>query len=253
MTANELKDFLDEKADYYNQPLFIETDPIQIPHLFTKKEDIEIAGFFAAILAWGNRKMIIRNAKNIMDIMGNNPYDFIINYAGATDTISAFKHRTINGEDLHQMFASLHRIYHIYGGLENVFSQPTDLNLQERISRFKQLFFEGATILRTQKHISDPSKGSAAKRLNMYLRWMVRRDNKGVDFGIWKKISPSELSCPLDVHSGTVARSLQLLQRKQNDQKALRELDNALRQLDPNDPVKYDFALFGLGAIEKFE
>lgn len=253
MDAFTLKEFLDEKADYYNQPRFIETDPIQIPHLFTKKEDIEIAAFLSSIIAWGNRKMIINNGKKIIELMGNNPYDFILNYDEATDDILAFKHRTLNGEDLDQIFKSLNHIYLNYNGLEDVFSSNNSIELQTRISHFKQVFFEKDHLARTQKHISDPLKGSAAKRINMFLRWMVRKDNKGVDFGIWNEISPAELSCPLDVHSGTIARKLGLLKRKQNDQKALRELDDVLRLMDPCDPVKYDFALFGLGAIEKFE
>jgi uncharacterized protein (TIGR02757 family) len=253
MTHQELKDFLDEKADYYNQPLFIDTDPIQIPHLYTKKEDIEIAGFLAALIAWGNRKMIINNANKIMQLMGNNPFDFILNYDHPTDDILNFKHRTLNGEDLDQIFKSLHHIYHNHGGLESVFSRNNYLSLQDRISTFKGVFFENEHLARTQKHISDPAKGSAAKRINMFLRWMVRKDNKCVDFGLWNSIHTSELSCPLDVHSGTVARNLTLLKRKQNDRKALEELDLSLRSFDTNDPVKYDFALFGLGAIEKFE
>lgn len=253
MTQEELKEFLDEKADYYNQPLFIETDPIQIPHLFTKKEDIEIAGFLAALIAWGNRKMIINNANKIVQLMGNNPHDFILNYDEPSDEILQFKHRTLNGYDLDQLFRSLQHIYMNHNGLEAAFANNSKLNLQDRISKFKTIFFEKEHLARTQKHISDPAKGSAAKRINMFLRWMVRKDNKGVDFGIWNSIHPSELSCPLDVHSGNVARQLNILARKQNDKKALDELDKALRELDSNDPVKYDFALFGLGAIEKFE
>lgn len=253
MTQQDLKEFLDEKADYYNRPLFIDTDPIQIPHLYTEKEDIEISGFLAALIAWGNRKMIINNGNKMMQIMGNNPYDFVLNYSEATDDVLNFKHRTLNGEDLDQIFKSLQNIYLHHGGLESVFSHQNELDMQERISNFKKVFFEKEHLARTQKHISDPAKGSAAKRINMFLRWMCRKDANGVDFGIWKTIHPSELSCPLDVHSGNVARQLGILKRKQNDRKALLELDLALRAFDAQDPVKYDFALFGLGAIEKFE
>ncbi|WP_372472864.1 TIGR02757 family protein [Capnocytophaga sp. ARDL2] len=252
LEINELRDFLDEKVDYYNCPKFIETDPIQIPHSFQLKEDIEISGFLTAQLAWGNRKMIISNAKKLMSIMGNSPYDFIMEYNDNQEDKIDFVHRTFSSVDLDYFFRSLKNIYQKYNGLEAVFSLNNSKELQSRISEFKQLFFELEHQQRTEKHLSDPAKGSAAKRINMFLRWMCRKDDRGVDFGIWNSISPSELSCPLDVHSGTIARKLGLIQRKQNDQKALKELDDNLRILDANDPVKYDFALFGLGAIEKF-
>ena len=251
MTFTELKEYLDFKADQYNNPNFIETDPIQIPHRYKLKEDIEISGFLVSTIAWGNRKMIINSATKMMDALGNNPYDFVLN---ATDhqiaTIDNIAHRTFNSEDFRYFIKSLRNIYTVHGGLENVFSNNTDLNLQNRISNFKKIFFEINHPLRTTKHISDPLKGSSSKRINMYLRWLVRKDTKGVDFGLWNKISPAELSCPLDVHSGNVARALGILNRKQNDAKALLELDEALRKLDANDPVKYDFALFGLGVFE---
>ncbi len=252
MNQAELKDFLDTKADLYNRLDFIESDPIQIPHQFSLKEDIEIAGFLAATIAWGNRKMIIKNAQKIIDITGGSPYDFVMNYQGSNEQIDQFVHRTFNGIDLDCFFRALQHIYHNHGGLENVFVPQTTHNLQVQIAVFKKLFFEIEHQSRTQKHVSNPQKGSAAKRINMFLRWMVRKDNKGVDFGIWSKLSPAQLSCPLDVHSGNVARKLGLLHRKQNDAKALNELDNNLRILDPNDPTKYDFALFGLGIFEKF-
>ncbi len=253
MTQTELKDFLDAKVILYNNPKFIESDPIQIPHQFTSKEDIEISAFLTATIAWGNRKMIIKNAQRMMDLLGNSPYDFIINHKEHhLERFEGFVHRTFNSTDIKQFIQSLKYIYLKYNGLEFLFSNKDIPSLQHTIHNFKTVFFEIEHCSRTKKHISDPLKGSAAKRINMFLRWMVRNDNAGVDFGIWKTISPSQLSCPLDVHSGTVARKLGLLTRKQNDAKALTELDFALRELDAQDPVKYDFALFGLGVFEKF-
>jgi len=251
MNFEELKDYLDFKADQYNNPNFIESDPIQIPHRYKVKEDIEISGFLAATIAWGNRKMIIKSATKMMDAMGNNPYDFVMNATNnQIDAIDNIVHRTFNSEDFRYFIKSLRNIYNNHGGLENVFSANNSINLQNRISEFKQIFFELDHPLRTTKHISDPLKGSSSKRINMFLRWVSRKDTNGVDFGIWNAVSPSELSCPLDIHSGNVARALGILNRKQNDQKALMELDEALRKFDPTDPVKYDFALFGLGVFE---
>ena len=252
MTESELREFLDQKADLYNNPNFIETDPIQIPHQFSSKKDIEISGFLTSTIAWGNRKMIINNANKMMDIMGNSPYDFVMNYDKSNPQIDVFVHRTFNGIDLNYFLLALRHIYEKHGDLEQVFIPQPQQDLQAKISDFKRIFFEINHPIRTQKHVSDPMKGSAAKRINMFLRWMVRNDNKGVDFGIWPHISPAQLSCPLDVHSGNVARKLGLLTRKQNDAKALKELDANLLKFDPNDPVKYDFALFGLGVFEKF-
>lgn len=252
MDLNELKEFLDEKVAQYNHPDFIESDPIQIPHSFSVKEDIEIAGFLAATIAWGNRKMIIGNAQKMMNLMGNSPYDFVMSHSETQlESLENFVHRTFNGQDFITFIKGLKHIYQNHNGLETIFSRETP-NLQQTISEFKQLFFEIPHAPRTEKHLSDPLNGSAAKRINMYLRWMVRNDNKGVDLGIWNSLSPAQLSCPLDVHSGNVARKLGLLTRKQNDAKALAELDHNLRLLDPNDPVKYDFALFGLGVFEGF-
>ena len=254
MNTKELKEFLDEKVELYNHPNFIESDPIQIPHLYTLKQDIEIAGFLAATIAWGNRKMIINNAKRMMDLMGNSPYDFVMSHNGNDlQRLETFVHRTFNGQDFIGFIKSLQNIYLNHGGLESIFTlhQEND-SMQNAISKFKTIFFEIEHLNRTEKHISDPNKNSSSKRLNMWLRWNCRQDNKGVDLGIWKSISPSQLSCPLDVHSGNVARKLGLLTRKQNDAKALAELDQNLRALDPNDPVKYDFALFGLGVFEGF-
>ncbi|RKE95262.1 TIGR02757 family protein [Ichthyenterobacterium magnum] len=254
MTQKELRDFLDSKVSQYNHPRFIESDPIQIPHLFTKKEDIEIAGFLTATIAWGNRKSIIKNAYRMMQMLDNSPYDFVMNHQEFDlQNLEGFVHRTFNNKDFIQFIKSLQHIYTKYNGLEPIFNIYAKSNsLQFAISKLKQHFFETPHLQRTQKHISDPLKNSAAKRINMFLRWMIRQDNCGVDFGIWQNLSPAQLSCPLDVHSGNVARKLGLLNRKQNDAKALLELDIALRQLDSNDPVKYDFALFGLGVFESF-
>ena len=258
MNKKELKSFLDEKVIQYNTLDFIESDPVQIPHLFSQKEDIEIAGFLSATIAWGNRKMIITNSHKMMNLMGNSPYDFVMSHTETDlERLESFVHRTFNGQDLASFIKGLQHIYKNHNGLEAVFaknqSQVVGTNsMQKSISEFKKIFFEIEHQNRTQKHISDPMNGSAAKRINMYLRWMCRQDNKGVDLGIWKNISPSLLSCPLDVHSGNVARKLGLLTRKQNDGKAVAELDLKLRELDPKDPVKYDFALFGLGIFEGF-
>ena len=254
MKHQYLKDFLDSKVVEYNHPRFIETDPIQVPHTFKIKEDIEIAGFLTASIAWGNRKSIIHNAYRMMQLLDRAPYDFIMNHKeDDLERLLPFVHRTFNGDDFIQFIKSLQHIYTNHGGLEHIFSVHAEpYSLQRAIHEFKKTFFEINHLRRTQKHLSDPLKGSAAKRLNMFLRWMVRDDNSGVDFGLWKKLKPSQLSCPLDVHSGNVARKLGLLHRKQNDAKALEELDASLRRLDSNDPVKYDFALFGLGVFEKF-
>jgi uncharacterized protein (TIGR02757 family) len=254
MNRDELKDFLDEKVVTYNTLNFIDSDPIQIPHKFTKKEDIEIAGFLAATIAWGNRKMIINNAHKMMDLMGDSPYDFLLHHKKKhLDRFEGFVHRTFNELDFEYFIKSLRNIYTNHNGLESVLKiTDQSTSYQTSIHHFKKVFFELTHAPRTQKHVSDPLKNSASKRINMYLRWMVRNDNTGVDFGLWKTHHPSNLSCPLDVHSGNVARKLALLTRKQNDWKAVTELDNALRSLDKKDPVKYDFALFGLGVFEKF-
>lgn len=254
MNQEELKDFLDQKVALYNNSNFIESDPIMIPHQFLIKEDIEIAAFLSATIAWGNRKMIIQNAQKMMNLMGNSPFDFVVNHQESDlKNFDHFVHRTFNSADFVTFIKGLQHIYKNHGGLETVFSKTNhDTNLQQNIHELKTLFFEIPHQFRTQKHLSDPLNGSAAKRINMFLRWMVRQDQNGVDFGIWKNISPSKLSCPLDVHSGNVARKLGLLSRNQNDGKALSELDFNLRKLDVFDPVKYDFALFGLGVFESF-
>jgi uncharacterized protein (TIGR02757 family) len=254
MNQLELKSFLDEKVELYNRPNFIESDPIQIPHRYTLKEDKEIAGFLVATIAWGNRKMIIQNSIKMMNLLGNSPYDFILNHKeNNLENLEKFVHRTFNGQDFTYFIKSLNNIYLNHGGLENIFTKHQESDsLQSAITEFKKIFFELDHSIRTEKHVSDPSKNSSSKRINMWLRWNCRQDSKGVDLGIWKNISPAKLSCPLDVHSGNVARKLGLLTRTQNDGKALAELDYNLRLLDPKDPVKYDFALFGLGVFEKF-
>lgn len=254
INASELRDFLNQKVEQYNNPRFVVSDPIQVPKQFTHKQDIEIAAFFAATIAWGNRASIIKNAQNLMERMGNAPYDFVMQ-ASRDDlkALNGFVHRTFNEVDVLFFVQALRNIYSRNKSMETLFLPKNDEeHLHNAISRFRKVFFDISYPQRTSKHVSNPQKGSAAKRLHMFLRWMVRKDRNGVDFGIWKNISPSKLSCPLDVHSGNVARKLGLLHRKQNDLKALMELDINLRKLDPQDPVKYDFALFGLGVFEKF-
>lgn len=254
MNKKQLKEFLDEKVLQYNQPEFIESDPIQIPHQFSRKEDIEISAFLTATIAWGNRKSILNNSNRLMGLLGNSPYDFVMNASEDNlNSLSGFVHRTFNGDDLTYFIKALRYSYASLGGLESIFTNhSTATSTQAAISAFKKEFFSLPHLPRTQKHVSDPLKNSAAKRINMFLRWMVRDNNTGVDLGIWRDIRTSALSCPLDVHSGNVARKLGLLTRKQNDQKAVHQLDTSLRSLDKHDPVKYDFALFGLGVFEKF-
>jgi len=254
LKKSELKSFLDFKAEQYNTPEFIDSDPVQIPHQFSKKEDIEIAGFLTATIAWGNRKSILKNANRLMEILDRNPHDFVLNHTESDlENLTGFVHRTFNETDLLYFISALKNIYKNHGGIETIFTENAEKDsLQHAIQEFKKVFFEIPHPPRTQKHVSDPLKNSAAKRINMYLRWMVRKDQAGVDFGLWKNLTPSQLSCPLDVHSGNVARKLKLLKRKANDAKALSELDTSLRKLDSADPVKYDFALFGLGVFEKY-
>lgn len=251
----ELKEFLDFKYDQYNQPQFIETDPVSIPHRFGSPEDIEISGFLTATIAWGQRKAILKNALRLMQLMDNAPYQFITNAAEKDfQKASVFIHRTFNQQDTLYFFRALRYIYLDKGGLrtvfENAYSQYGDIKMCLAI--FRDLFLSQHPAGRTGKHISDVNRGASAKRLNMFLRWMVRSDNRGVDFGLWKGIPASALYLPLDVHTGNVSRKLNLLQRKQNDWKAVEEVTSRLRTFDPGDPVKYDFALFGLGVFEKF-
>jgi len=253
MNKKEIYSFLIEKANFYENPHFIESDPVQIPHEFTKNEDIEIAGFLTATIAWGNRKSIINSSKKIIQILEYSPLDFILNYTYKDlRPFHYFVHRTFSGNDLIYFLKKLREIYTENKTLENYIYLP-NTSVSEMQSSFHVNFFKSPHEKRIEKHIADPMRGSAAKRMNMFFRWMVRSNKNGVDFGIWKKFKTSQLSCPLDVHSGNVARKLGLLKRKQNDAKAVMELDGVLNRIIPEDPVKLDFALFGLGVHEKFK
>ena len=251
LIKDDLKNFLDEKYQEYNNVKFIEDDPIQIPHLFTNHKDIEIAGFLTSIISWGNRKSIINNAKKMMNLLDNSPYDFIKNCKDSEIKKLEFVHRTFNSIDFRFFLHSLKNIYTQNESMEDVFLDDDSNFMFDGIINFRKIFFSVDHEKRSQKHISNPLKNSCCKRINMFLRWMVRND-QNVDFGIWKKIKKSKLSCPLDVHTGRVARKLGLINRKQNDFKSLCELDKNLRLLDKDDPVKYDFSLFGLGMYEGF-
>lgn len=248
-----LKKFLDEKAAQYNRWSFLDTDPIQIPHRYDRPADIEIAGLFAALFAWGQRPTIINKTTELLERMAMPPHDFVMEFDPALPSpFKGFVHRTFNETDIAHLVLMLQSIYQKHASLEAAFTLGKPQSGMEAARAFFGYCKNFGLPARTLRHISNPEAGSAAKRINMYLRWMVRTDAQGVDFGIWKSISPGQLSCPLDVHSGSVARALGLLQRKQNDARAVMELDENLRKLDPTDPVKYDFALFGLGVFEKF-
>ncbi|OFX59233.1 MAG: TIGR02757 family protein [Bacteroidetes bacterium GWB2_41_8] len=254
-SVENLQSFLDQKVNSFNHTSFIETDPIQVPAQFTTKENIEIAGFLSATLAWGQRPTIIRNAMRLITLMNNNPIEFLRKTTeDEWDTFLDFKHRTFNGIDCIYFLKVLKHIYQNHNGLEQVFTDGylKDGTIFSALVHFRKVFFELEHEHRTEKHVSDVMKGAAAKRLNMYLRWMIRSDNTGVDFGLWKQIPASALMLPLDVHTGNVARKLGLLTRTQNDWRAVEEITAKLREFDPNDPVKYDFALFGLGVFEGF-
>lgn len=254
-TAENIRIFLDQKVFSFNHTSFIETDPIQIPGLFTVKENIEIAGFLSATLAWGQRPTIIRNALKLVSLMDNNPIEFLLSTSeNEWDRFLSFKHRTFNGVDCIYFLKALQNIYVNRGGLEQVFTDGYAMHqtIFSALAHFRKVFFELEHEHRTEKHVSDVERGAAAKRLNMYLRWMIRSDNTGVDFGLWKQIPASALMLPLDVHTGNVARKLGLLNRTQNDWRAVEEITAKLREFDSEDPVKYDFALFGLGVFEKF-
>jgi len=255
METLDLRSLLEEKTRLYNCPEFINNDPISIPRSFSSHQDIEISGFLAATIAWGQRTTIVKNGFRLMDIMDNSPYEFVLN-AGASDLrrLSGFVHRTFNGDDALFFIESLRNIYVNHQGLESVFSagiNTGDTDVYNGLCTFREIFLNSPHLQRSGKHIANPATGSSAKRINMFLRWMVRNDDKGVDFGLWKSISPSQLCCPLDVHVGNVARKLGLLIRTQNDWKAVMELTANLRQFDASDPIKYDFALFGMGVFEK--
>jgi uncharacterized protein (TIGR02757 family) len=253
----ELRDFLERKVQQYNHPSFITDDPISVPHGFSKKQDIEIAGLFASVFAWGNRKTIIRKSSELMFAMENSPYDFIIHHTEKDlRRFMEFKHRTFNTTDLLYFIRFLKSHYQKYDSLETAFLSPQSDKadrMKNGLGAFYNRFFslEDAP-RRTQKHISTPEKNAACKRLNMYLRWMVRRDNKGVDFGLWHKISPADLICPVDLHVSRVAKHFGLISRSQTDWTTATELTEALREMDSDDPVKFDFALFGLGVFEKY-
>ncbi|MEL6847951.1 MAG: TIGR02757 family protein [Bacteroidota bacterium] len=257
MSLDELREFLLLKHDQFNQADFIPDDPVSIPHRFDKKEDIEIAGFFSALIAWGRRNMIIRNANRLMEIMEQQPFQYVMEASeNELSRLEAFVHRTFNGQDARGLVLSLRRVYAEHGGLEGIFSQGVkaqDGDVKGGILHAREKLLASPEILpRTHKHVANPAKGSSAKRINMFLRWMVRKDKRGVDFGLWEGIGMHQLICPLDVHTGNVARKLGILDRKQNDWKAAAALTETLRRLDADDPVKFDFSLFGLGVVDGF-
>jgi uncharacterized protein (TIGR02757 family) len=253
MHYRSIYELLEIKYREYNRPDFIENDPISIPHLFSKKENIEIAGFITSMISWGQRPMIIKNAFRLVGLMDNDLYSFILNASEQEISGLNFCHRTFNSSDLQYLVYSIRNIYIKYGGLEKLITDNyiklRDIKLT--LIAFHDVFFESDILPRTKKHIADVSRNASAKRLNMFLRWMVRDDNNGVDFGLWKGIPSSALYIPLDVHSGSIARELGILKRKQDNWKAVHELTSVLREFDPHDPVKYDFALFGMGVNRK--
>ncbi|MBT2620203.1 TIGR02757 family protein [Chryseobacterium sp. ISL-6] len=254
MKFDELKDFLNEKSDQYNNYDFIEYDPIQIPHRFSLKQDIEIAGFLSATISWGNRKAIIKSAEKMLDIMGNSPYDFVMNFSEKDLHSIQDKsiHRTFNGGDFTYFIKQFNKIYKENESLESLFKiEDAETNFLHAIERFRVSFLETGKH-RSHKHVSSPYKNSSSKRIIMFLRWMVRKDKRSVDFGIWKNIDQKHLSIPLDVHTGNISRKLGLITRTQNDWKTVEELDKVIRQFDDKDPAKYDFALFGLGVSKEF-
>ncbi|SNT37842.1 TIGR02757 family protein [Ekhidna lutea] len=256
MNQHQLKDFLDLKVEEYNQPGFIANDPVCIPHSFTKKQDIEIAGLMAAVFAWGQRKTIINKSHEFLRLMDDKPHEFVLNYSeNDLKPFLAFKHRTFNSTDALYFLYFFRWFYERHDSLEEAFvgNLGEGAQMEAMLTHFFELFFSLPDHpVRTYKHIPNPARKSACKRINMFLRWMVRQDDKGVDFGIWKKIKPDQLVCPCDLHVDRVARKLGLIKRKQTDWLTAKELTQNLKKLDPLDPVKYDFALFGLGVEEKF-
>lgn len=253
----EVKELLDEKYFQFNNTSFIETDPISIPHQFSKKEDIEIAALLVATIAWGQRTSIINNGNKLMRLMNHEPYEFIMNFSKKDAArFESFVHRTFNSVDCVFFLNSLKNIYIKHGGLEAAFSSnfiSKETDVKNAITHFRELFLSIPHPSRSDKHVSNPSAKSSAKRLCMFLRWMVRKDKHGVDFGIWKSINSSQLCLPLDLHTGNVSRKLGLLTRTQNDWQAVEEITTVLRSFDKKDPIKYDFSLFGLGAFEGFK
>ena len=254
MNQNQLKEFLDEQVERYNRPDFVEHDPIQIPHLFKRLQDIEIAGFFIATLAWGQRKTIISKGQELMNLMDNSPHEFILHHKAADlKRIAQFKHRTFNATDLLYFVSFFNQFYKKHTSLEVAFLPGAEpVEMESSLIHFHNLFFSLPGFpQRTRKHVATPTRGSACKRINMFLRWMVRHDDRGVDFGLWKKISPDQLICPVDLHVERIARQLKLIKRDSKGWEMAVELTNNLKKFDPSDPVKYDFALFGLGVDEK--
>lgn len=244
----EIKELLNVKVEQFNTVDFIKDDPVLLPHRFRKKQDIEIIGFIVALIAWGKRKMIIDNGNKLIEIMDHSPFDYVMNYETGMLSEKAFVHRTFNTDDLDFILRALKDCYSKNESLEDWFALNTDeKGVKQRIINFRRYFMDTPHEKRSEKHIANPEKGSASKRINMFLRWMVRKDEKGVDFGIWNSIGMEELYVPLDVHTGNVARTLRLITRKQDDWKALEELMGNLREMDDKDPCRYDFALFGLG------
>lgn len=251
MTNSELKEFLDTKAALYEARSFLDEDPIQIPHRFSEKKDIEIIGLLTATIAWGNRKSIVKSANRLCELLDHAPAQFVLEHEESDlKQLDDFVHRTFQAEDLKLFLRGLQAHYRKEESLESAFYHPQ--GIAAGIEQFRSQMFALPHAQRSEKHISSPAKNSAAKRLNMYLRWMVRPNTRGVDFGLWQQIAPADLFCPLDVHSGRVARKLGILKRQANDWRAGEELRQALLQMDPKDPIKYDFALFGLGVFEKF-
>jgi len=255
MQIHELREFLDEKSLFYNRPEFIETDPIYIPHLFQEKQDIEISGFFAAVFAWGQRKTIINKCKEFLTLMDYAPYDFILNH-NEKDLLPVihFKHRTFNATDALYFIHFLKFHYTHHNSLEDLFINDCNREpVEAALTNFQHSFFSLPEAPdRTKKHIPTPRRNSTCKRMNMFLRWMVRKDHNSVDFGIWETIKMKDLICPIDIHVDRIARKLTLIKRKTTDWKTALELTCNLRKLDPDDPVKYDFALFGMGILEKY-
>ncbi len=257
VNEEDIIELLESKYLEYNKPEFIETDPVFIPHQFTRKEDIEISGFLTALIAWGRRPSILENGMRMMRLMDMKPYEFVM-YASEEELsgLSAFVHRTLNGTDLRAIVLSLRNVYLNHGGLERIFLDsvtPYADNIFSGIVHARYVLIQPVNFpTRTHKHVANPAKGSAAKRINMFLRWMVRKDSQGVDFGLWEGITMSKLICPLDVHTGNVSRKLGLVKRKQNDWKTACLLTDRLKMYCPHDPVKYDYSLFGLGVFEHF-
>lgn len=250
MEKNELREVLDALHDKYNKPEFVDNDPISIPHMFTGREDREVSGFLAATIAWGNRKAIVKSARRMVDFMDGRPYEFTMNASQTElDTLERFVHRTFNGGDFRSFVLALRHMYRDRGGIGVFFEEryAATNDIKTVLSEFRREFFDCEHLPRCEKHLSSIDKKASCKRLNMYIRWMVRDDSRGVDFGVWKKIPSSALYLPLDLHSGNMSRALGLLERKQNDWAAVEEVTAALREFDADDPVKYDFALFGAG------